>query len=89
MKVFVKPAILPTPEHFAHLAWPFFDARHGPLVEKVEDWALTNMPEAHSAPPRRPRDVDDEVQRLIIGSDLIKRTARDHATGQYRGTSNA
>ncbi|MCX7961569.1 MAG: acyl-CoA dehydrogenase family protein [Burkholderiales bacterium] len=46
-------------DRFAHLAWPFFEARHAQLAGEVEAWARANLADAHGG------DADAICRRLV------------------------
>jgi acyl-CoA dehydrogenase len=46
-------------EHFAHLDWPFFDARHGELARALDAWAGEHLVHDHGA------DVDSACRSLV------------------------
>ena len=46
-------------DRFAHLDWPFFDARHRKLAAEAESWAKENLAHAHG------EDADKICKRLV------------------------
>ena len=45
--------------HFEHLDWPFFDARHGEFARALDAWAAQNLADHHG------KDVDAECRALV------------------------
>ncbi|MRV74162.1 acyl-CoA dehydrogenase [Duganella sp. FT92W] len=43
----------------SYLAWPFFDARHAELEQRLDTWAAQHLQDAHGA------DVDDSCRKLV------------------------
>jgi acyl-CoA dehydrogenase len=43
----------------SYLAWPFFDARHAELEQRLDTWAARHLKDAHGA------DVDDSCRKLV------------------------
>jgi acyl-CoA dehydrogenase len=46
-------------DRFAHLQWPFFDARHEPLAREADAWAAANLGYSHG------EDADAICKRLV------------------------
>ena len=49
-------------DHFEHLGWPFFEARHRTLASQLDDWAGTHLVAAHA----HGTDVDAECRALVL-----------------------